>query len=61
MKKDVLHRNIDKTQAIENFVETENVTELKSFLVMVDYYAKCVKNSSSIPYPFQKLLQKDAK
>ncbi|XP_044764458.1 uncharacterized protein K02A2.6-like [Coccinella septempunctata] len=56
-----LHTSESKTLAIENFVEPKNVSELKSFLGMVNYYGKFVKNLSTVLYPLHQLLKKDAK
>jgi hypothetical protein len=40
--RDELHKTPDKIQAITNAPKPENVTQLKSFLGLVNYYGKIV-------------------
>lgn len=54
-----LHKCKDKVEAIMKAKTPSNVTELKSFLGMVNYYRQFVKNASSILKPLHALLQKN--
>lgn len=56
-----LHKSPDKIKAIVDAKRPENVTELKSFLGLVNYYRSFIKNASSILTPLHNLLRKDAK
>ena len=59
--KDGLHTTEDKIKAIVNAPIPDSVTKLKSFLGLVNYYGKFVKNISSILHPLYLLLKKDTK
>ena len=51
---------IEKTlEAIRNAPPSENQQQLRSFLGMVNYYAKFVNNYSTITYPLYELLRGD--
>nr|XP_022901108.1 uncharacterized protein K02A2.6-like [Onthophagus taurus] len=56
-----LHTTKEKIKAIQDAPIPKSVTELKSFLGLVNYYAKFVPNLSTILYPLYQLLQKNAK
>lgn len=49
------------TNAIKNAPIPNSVTTLKSFLGLINYYAKFVPNLSAILYPLYALLKKDSK
>jgi hypothetical protein len=49
----------EKIRAIESMPAPKNVAELQSFLGMVTYYCKFIKNLSSKAYSLYKLLRKD--
>lgn len=54
-----LHKSPDKVKSIREAKIPSNVSELKSFLGMVNYYRNFVKNASSILNPLHSLLQKN--
>lgn len=49
----------EKIDTIKRLKEPSNVTELKSFLGIINYYAKFIKNYSSIAAPLFNLLKKN--
>lgn len=57
--KNGLHKSKKKVEAILNCCQQKNVTELKSFLGMLNYYRTFVPNASSILEPLHSLLKKD--
>ncbi|XP_018406502.1 PREDICTED: uncharacterized protein K02A2.6-like [Cyphomyrmex costatus] len=50
-----------KVDAIVNMKKPDNLTELKSFLGMINYYSKFIKDYSDLLSPLYKLLRKDKK
>ncbi|XP_054708231.1 uncharacterized protein K02A2.6-like [Uloborus diversus] len=54
-----IHPTEEKVSAIKNIKTPQNVTELKSFLGLLNYYAKFIKNSSTLLSPLYELLNKD--
>lgn len=56
-----LHKSKQKIEAILNCECPKNVSELKSFLGMVNYYRCFVPNTSSVLDPLHSLLQKGVK
>lgn len=58
---EALHPTEEKVPAINNAPEPTNVTELKSFLGLLNYYSRFLQNSSTILHPLQNLLRKEAK
>lgn len=54
-----LHPDPDKLDAITNAPRPEDVTKLKSFLGMLNYYGKFIPNLSMFLHPLHKLLGKD--
>lgn len=57
--KDGIHKITKKIQAIERMPRPRNVAELRSFLGMINYYGRFIKNLSTILAPLQVLLQKE--
>jgi len=55
---DGLHATPAKVEAIVNAPSPKNVTELKSFLGLVNYYGKFIKNLSTLTHSLNALLQK---
>ena len=53
-----LHPSEEKVRALKNAPKPTNVTQLKSFLGLVNYYSKFLPNLSTILAPLYKLLQK---
>ncbi|XP_043478167.1 uncharacterized protein K02A2.6-like [Leptopilina heterotoma] len=51
----------DKVKAILKIKEPTNVTELQSFIGIMNYYSKFIRNYASMMYPLYKLLKKDQK
>lgn len=56
-----LHKSPKKVKAILNCERPTNVSELKSFLGLINYYRCFVPNTSSILKPLNELLKKDVK
>lgn len=54
-----IHKCPEKVKSIVNAKKPENVSELKSFLGLVNYYRVFIKNASSILAPLHDLLQKN--
>ena len=54
-----LHPSSDKLRAIREAPEPTNITELKSFLGLLNYYNKFLPNLSSLLSPLYRLLHKD--
>lgn len=50
----------DKIKPILNMSEPQNVSELRSFLGMVNFYGKFIKNLSSVVAPLNELLKKSS-
>jgi len=53
-----IHKMAEKIQAIDFMSRPKNMTEVHSFLGMVNYYGQFIKNLSSILAPLHELLQK---
>ncbi len=60
VSKEGLSTSPSKISAIENAPTPTNVTQLKAFLGMVNYYGKYVTNLSTIATPLYNLLRKDS-
>lgn len=56
--RDGLHKTADKSQAITNAPKHENVTQLKSFLGLVNYYGKFLPDLATVLNPLHRLLHK---
>ncbi len=56
-----LHPSEEKIRAIQEAPEPKNTTELKSFLGLLNYYAKFLPNLEILLAPFYRLLCKDTK
>jgi len=59
VSKDGLKTMKSKTQAVEDWVQPKDVSELRSFLGSVGYYRKFIKNFSALAAPLNKLLRKN--
>lgn len=59
--KNGLHTDSNKIEAIRAAPSPTNVTELKSFMGLVNFYSKFCSNISDIMRPLYKLLQKNVK
>ncbi|XP_060077413.1 uncharacterized protein K02A2.6-like [Ylistrum balloti] len=59
--KDGLHKMPSKVEAVVNAPRPENVNQLRSFLGLVNYYAKFIKNLSSMVNPLNQLLEANRK
>ncbi|KAL0892417.1 hypothetical protein ABMA27_015532 [Loxostege sticticalis] len=58
ISKDGVKVDPDKVEAIVRIPRPEDITQLRSFLGIVNFYAKFVKNISTILFPLYKLLKK---
>ena len=54
-----LHPTKDKLSAIRDAPAPPNITELRSFLGLLNYYGKFIQNLSTLIHPLNHLLQKD--
>ncbi|UYV77366.1 K02A2.6-like [Cordylochernes scorpioides] len=57
--KNGLHPMLNKIQAVSNAPEPKNIGQLRSFIGMLMYYARFIKDTSSILSPFYQLLKKN--
>ncbi|XP_061164934.1 uncharacterized protein K02A2.6-like [Saccostrea echinata] len=56
-----LHKSPDKTEAVRDAQRPENVSQLRSFLGLVNYYHRFIDNLSSVAGPLHELLNKGTK
>lgn len=56
-----LHPTSDKVRAIKNAPKPDNVTQLKAFLGLVNFYAKFLPNVATVLEPLHGLLRKETK
>ncbi|MCG8113098.1 MAG: RNase H-like domain-containing protein [Candidatus Thiodiazotropha taylori] len=56
-----LHKTKEKIEAVINAPKPENVTQLRAFLGLVNYYSRFLPNIASVLHPLYKLLKKDVK
>ena len=54
-----LHKSPDKIEAMLKYAIPENVSQLRSFLGLVNYYHKFLRNLSSVISPLRRLLEKN--
>ena len=54
-----IHPTNEKLLVLQNAPEPKSVSELRSYLGMVNYYHKFLKNRSAVLAPLHELLQKD--
>lgn len=59
--KEGLHPSPEKIRAIKDAPAPRNLSELKSFLGLINYYSKFMCNLASFLYPIYRLLQKGVK
>ena len=58
---DGIHLLNEKVRVIEDAPEPKSVSELKSFLGLVNYYSKSLPNLSIVLFPLYRLLRKNVK
>jgi hypothetical protein len=56
-----LHPSKEKVRAIQEAPEPKNITELKSFIGLLNYYGKFIPNLATVISPLYRLLHKDVK
>ena len=61
INKDGLRPDPEKLEAISSAPRPENVTQLKSFLGMVNYYGRFIQNLSTLLQPMHNLLKKEVR
>ena len=59
--RDGLHPSQEKLRTIQEAPEPRNITELKSFLGLLNYYAKFLPNLANVLFPLYRLLQKNVR
>ena len=55
-----LHKTQEKTEAVVNAPRPENVSQLCSFLGLVNYYNRVLPNASTVLHPLHQLLEQDS-
>ncbi len=55
--KDGLHKSPDKVQAISEAPQPQNVTQVRSYLGLINYYHKFLPNLSTVVHPLNRLLE----
>ncbi|XP_011869480.1 PREDICTED: uncharacterized protein K02A2.6-like, partial [Vollenhovia emeryi] len=58
--KNGVHKCPEKMEAIRHMRRPQNITELRSFLGLINYYGRFIENLSDIVFPLNKLLQKNS-
>ena len=61
LDKDGIHPTDEKTRSVMEAPAPKNVSELKSYLGLLNYYGPFLPNLSSVVHPLNKLLRKDTK
>ena len=56
-----LHKTQEKIEAVVNAPRPENVSQLRSFLGLVNYYNCFLPNASSVLHPLHQLLEQNSK
>ena len=56
-----LHKTQEKIEAVVNAPRPENVSQLRSFLGLVNYYNRFLPNASTVLHPLHQLLEQDSK
>ena len=56
--KNEFHPSPSKLRAIQDVPEPTNLSELRSFIGLLNYYNKCIPNVACILFPFYSLMQK---
>ena len=59
--RDGLHKTSQKVEAVVSAPQPTNVSELRSFLGLVNYYSRFLPNLSTVLHPLYVLLEKDLK
>ena len=59
--KDGLHKTNAKIEAVQNAPRPQDVSSVRGFLGLVNYYHRFLPNLSSVLHPLNKLLEKDHK
>lgn len=54
-----LHKADDKIEAITNSPRPNNISELRQFIRLVDYYNKFIPDLATMIHPLNRLIQKD--
>ena len=55
-----LHKTQEKIEAVVNAPRPENVSQLRSFLGLVNYYNRFLPNASTVLHPLHQLLEQDS-
>lgn len=61
LRKDGIHKELSKIKAVNNMPRPQNVSDIRAFIGMINYYSKFIKNLSSILQPLNKLLHKNTR
>ena len=59
--KEGLHKTQEKIEAVVNAPRPENVSQLRSFLGLVNYYNRFLPNASTVLHPLHQLLEQNSK
>lgn len=61
LNREGLSKTDERTKSVVDKPSPKDVTEVRAFTGLVNYYAKFIQNSAQIMYPMYRLLQKDVK
>ncbi|XP_018406799.1 PREDICTED: uncharacterized protein K02A2.6-like [Cyphomyrmex costatus] len=61
LREDGIHKEPSKMEAIRNMPRPQNVSGVRAFIGMINYYSRFIKNLSSILRPLNKLLHKNTR
>jgi len=61
LRDDGIHKEPSKMKAISNMFRPQNISDVRAFVGMINYYSRFIKNLSSILQPLNKLLHKNTR
>ncbi|KMQ86353.1 hypothetical protein RF55_14672 [Lasius niger] len=61
LRKDGIHKEPSKMEAISQMPRPQNVSDVRAFIGMINYYSKFIRNLSSILQPLNMLLHKNTR
>ncbi|XP_058803777.1 uncharacterized protein K02A2.6-like [Phymastichus coffea] len=56
-----IHKDLAKFEAVSNMPQPQNVSELRTYIGMIMYYGRFIKNASTLLAPLYNLLKKNCK
>lgn len=61
LRRDGIHKEPSKMEAIRQMPRPQNISEIRAFVGMINYYSKFIRNLSSILQPLNMLLNKNTR